>query len=89
MDGAQEANFRMWMNGINYYFERLLKLLESHKAEAGEWQVCPKCGGWGGVEGDPIPGSTTPRSLVCPVCNGAKVLRKAAGEPESPGTGKP
>lgn len=50
--------------------------IHANTKQLGEWQLCPKCTGWGKVQGDFWDGITYVNELTCPVCNGAKVLAR-------------
>jgi len=41
--------------------------------ELGEWKLCPKCAGHGNVSSH---GTSTVSTVLCDVCNGAKVLAR-------------
>jgi DnaJ-class molecular chaperone len=42
-------------------------------AEESKWQLCPKCNGTGQII-NPYMGMTSPLTMLCDVCHGAKIL---------------
>jgi DnaJ-class molecular chaperone len=66
---------RIIKKGDGNYSTSLRKVLEIFRLEPqfGEWQLCPKCDGFGQL----LKGATAiPYTVTCPVCNGAKVLAR-------------